>query len=254
MGEPNNALKVIATPTKLNQEDNFCDLKRLQGGVYILNFTGNLQHMFSPEAIRSIDESLDQVARDRSACALITTNQGKFFSNGMDVNYLRKCDRQGALEYLLLFQKLLSKLLTFCLPTIAVIRGHAVGAGCIYAMAHDYRLMISDHPGYIFMNEVDLGLSLTPGIMAVLHSKLPVSTFQEAILTGKRYDGRDAATARLVHATCPTGPSLLQEGIKKAMEYKARNWKREVYHALKMEMFQTTVRELENGGVGFARM
>ncbi|GMP53598.1 hypothetical protein CsSME_00019018 [Camellia sinensis var. sinensis] len=30
---------------------------------------------------------------------------------------------------------------------------HAVGAGCIYAMAHDYRLMISDHPGYIFMNE-----------------------------------------------------------------------------------------------------
>ncbi|CAK9134160.1 unnamed protein product [Ilex paraguariensis] len=165
---------------------------------------------FSPESIRLIDELVDQVTRDGRACAMITTNQ----------------------EYV-------SKLLTFSIPTIAVIRGHAVGAGCIFALAHVYRLMISSR-GYIFMNEIDLGLPLTPGIMAVLRSKLHPSSFQEAILTGKRYNGKEAAAAGIVHVA--------------AMEYETKNWKREVFHALKMEMFKTTVRELENGGVGFARM
>ncbi|KAA8524024.1 hypothetical protein F0562_010545 [Nyssa sinensis] len=138
--------------------------------------------------------------------------KGKFFSNGMDVNYLKECDRQAAIEYLLMFQRLVSKLLTFCLPTIAVIRGHAVGAGCVFALAHDYRLMTSTR-GYIFMNEVDLAMSLTPGNMAVLHSKLSLSTFQEAILTGKRYNGGGAAAAGIVHATYPSGSTLLQKGI-----------------------------------------
>ncbi|XP_059664209.1 enoyl-CoA delta isomerase 2, peroxisomal-like [Cornus florida] len=283
MGEPTNTWINETQPTKLNQEHNFCDLKRVEGGVYILNLTGEIQHRFTPKAIRSIDESLDQVLRDASACALITTNQildigwwlmmmaklfklcldilwinlnmesGKFFSNGMDVDYIKDCNKQVATEYLQMFQRLVSKLLTFCLPTIAVIRGHAVGAGFIFALAHDYRLMTSSR-GYIFMNEIDLGMSLTPGNMAVLRSKLPLSTFQEATLTGKHYDGERAAAAGIVHATCPIGPKLLEEGINIAMEYKARNWKRQVYYALKMEMFKTTVTELENGEIGFARM
>lgn len=102
-------------------------------------------------------------------------------------------------------------------------RGHAVGASCVFALAHDYRLMSSER-GYIFMNEVnayidlseitrfleystcisrppsfhipirltgmsnflhqvDLGMSLVPGVTALLRAKLPVSTSQEAILT-----------------------------------------------------------------------
>ncbi|KAL3503080.1 hypothetical protein ACH5RR_037529 [Cinchona calisaya] len=238
---------------KLYQEKSFCELERLDGGVYILKFTGEDQHRFTPASIQLIDELLDQVLRDKSACALITTNQGKFFSNGMDVKYLRQCDSQMAIEYLFMFQRLVSKLLTFCIPTIAVIRGHAVGAGCIFSLAHDYRLMISSR-AYIFMNEVDLGLSLTPGNMALLCSKLPISVFQEAVLTGKRYDGTEAAAAGIVQVTCSSWPNLLREGTKKAMEYKSKNWKRVAYHGLKMEMFKTTVKELEDGGTGFARL
>lgn len=88
-------------------------------------------------------------------------------------------------EYLPLFQRLVSKLLTFCIPTIAIIRqvsrqnhqrnpmyiswkisyslsddciycsGHAVEAVCKLSLARDYRLMSTSH-GYIFMNEVSV--------------------------------------------------------------------------------------------------
>ncbi|XP_044461981.1 enoyl-CoA delta isomerase 2, peroxisomal-like [Mangifera indica] len=239
-------------PLTLQQSNpgDFCQLSQLEGGVYILSFTGEFQHKLTLEAIRLIDKLLDQFVRidvtaDVCACALITANQGKFFSSGMDVNYLKECHRQEAIEYLLLFQRLVSKLLTFCIPTIAIISGHAVEAVCKLSLARDYRLMSTSH-GYIFMNEVDLGMSLAPGNMAVLHSKLPMSTFQEAVLTGKRYNGKAAAAGRIVHAAFP--PSiLLQKGIRKAMEYKARNWKRKTYQALNMETYKATIQELENG-------
>ncbi|XP_058106917.1 uncharacterized protein LOC131250651 [Magnolia sinica] len=74
-------------------------------------------------------------------------------------------------EYLLMFQRFVSKILTLCVPTIAVIRGHVVGMGCIFALAHDYRLMASNY-GYIFMNEVDFGLPFTLGNVNVLQLKL----------------------------------------------------------------------------------
>ncbi|XP_039171788.1 enoyl-CoA delta isomerase 3-like [Eucalyptus grandis] len=160
--------------TEINKEDRFCELGMGGGGVFVLSFVGESHHRFSPAAICLINELLDSlsgcnmpdqtthrnscltpVSRDEKARLLITTNQGKFFSDGMDVNYLGCTDRERPVEYLMSFQKLVSKLLTFHLPTIAVIRGHAVGVGCIFALAHDYRLMSSDH-GYVFMNEVNL--------------------------------------------------------------------------------------------------
>ncbi|XP_044461968.1 probable LRR receptor-like serine/threonine-protein kinase At1g07650 [Mangifera indica] len=66
------------------------------------------------------------------------------------------------------------------------------------------------------------------------------------VVSMKRYNGKAAAAGRIVHAAFP--PSiLLQKGIRKAMEYKARNWKRKTYQALKMEMYKATIQELENG-------
>ncbi|KAI5662343.1 hypothetical protein M9H77_21666 [Catharanthus roseus] len=61
-----------------------------------MNFIGNSQHRFRPESLQFIDALLGQVLMDKTASALITTNEGKFFSNGMDVNYLKKCDNKAA--------------------------------------------------------------------------------------------------------------------------------------------------------------
>ncbi|XP_031266006.1 uncharacterized protein LOC116124428 [Pistacia vera] len=202
------------TPLTLRQLNpaDFCELSGLEGGVYVLNLTGEFQRRLTLEAIRLIHKLLDQVAGDVCAYALITTNQVTVWTSQFYLKHELIClVKSGEI----LFKS-----------------GHAVGAGYVFSLAHDYRLM------------VDLGMSLTPGNMAVLHSKLPVSTFQEAVLTGKRYNGKAAAAAGIVHAAFPSS-ILLQKGIKKAMEYKARNWNRKAYQALKMKCTRPQYKSLK---------
>ncbi|KAL9660552.1 hypothetical protein QQ045_025367 [Rhodiola kirilowii] len=67
--------------TNLQSVSAYSNLQRLESGVYILTFTGEPQHRFTPEAICSINDSLDQ---------------GMFFSNKVDFNYLKKLDIERA--------------------------------------------------------------------------------------------------------------------------------------------------------------
>ena len=53
--------------------------------------------------------------------------------------------------------------------------------------------------GYWCLPEADLGLPLTPEMFSVITAKIPARTGQEAILTGRRYGGPDAAAAGIVH-------------------------------------------------------
>src|SRR4029077_14416293 len=84
--------------------------------------------------------------------------------------------------------RLLGRLVTFPVPTVAAVNGHAFGAGAVLAVAHDFLVMREDR-GYWCLPEADLGLPLTPALFAVVAAKLPARGGQEAILTGRRYGG-----------------------------------------------------------------
>ena len=45
--------------------------------------------------------------------------------------------------------------------------GYAIAGGCMLAMCHDFRIMREDM-GYVTMNEIDLGIPITPGMNAVV--------------------------------------------------------------------------------------
>ncbi len=89
------------------------------------------------------------------------------------------------------------RLLTLPLPTVAAVNGHAFGAGAVFAIAHDVVVMRADR-GYWCMPEADLGLPVTGPMYAVLEAKLPRRAAQQAILTGRRFGGTDAAAAGIV--------------------------------------------------------
>jgi Delta3-Delta2-enoyl-CoA isomerase len=62
------------------------------------------------------------------------------------------------------------------------------------ALAHDQRTMRADR-GYFCLPEVDIGIPFTPGMSALIAARLPVRTAHEAMTTGRRYGGEDAAAA-----------------------------------------------------------
>ena len=49
-----------------------------------------------------------------------------------------------------------------------MINGYAIAGGCIFALAHDYRVMRNEF-GYLQMNEIELGLALPPGNILIFN-------------------------------------------------------------------------------------
>ena len=166
-----------------------------QGEVWVLRVDEG-ENRFSAEVIRRWNELLDEAEAAPVPKALVTTGSGKFYSNGLDLDYLQSGKVDPA-EYLGSVLAIMSRILTFPAITVAAMNGHAFGAGAQVALAHDYRVMRRDR-GYFCMPEIDLGMSLHPGMTALIQARLPVQTAHEVIATGTRYSGDLALERRIV--------------------------------------------------------
>ena len=170
------------------------------GPVWTLDL-GDDENRFSPDWIDAVTAALDAVASSSEPAALVTTGGGKFYSNGLDLDWLGAHPDQMA-PYVERVQALLAMMLTLPVPTVAAVSGHAFGAGAMFAMAHDYRVMREDR-GYFCFPEVDIGIPFTPGMAALVQSRLSPRAAVDAMTTGRRYAGSEAAAAGLVDATGP---------------------------------------------------
>ncbi|KAL2049924.1 hypothetical protein ABVK25_009791 [Lepraria finkii] len=119
---------------------------------------------------------------------ITTSGIQKFYSNGLDYDSAIKT--KGFFEDSL--YPLWRRLLTYPMPTIALIPGHAFAAGFMTAMMHDYRLM-NPHRGYLCLNELDFGAPLKPPMASIFRQKVPnPNTFRTMILESKRYGALEA--------------------------------------------------------------
>ncbi|MGM0930511.1 MAG: enoyl-CoA hydratase/isomerase family protein [Actinomycetota bacterium] len=165
-------------------------------GVAVLDL-GSGENRFTLAWLEELDQLLDKVLADPPP-AMVTTGTGKFYSNGLDV-----AESEGPVvleaDYVRAVQELYSRILTLPLPTAAAINGHAFGAGALLAMAHDYRVMRADR-GFFCFPEVHVGIPFPPGMAALAQCKLDPLTARNAMLTGRRFGGEEAAEAGLADA------------------------------------------------------
>jgi enoyl-CoA hydratase/carnithine racemase len=166
-----------------------------EGDVFVLRIDAG-ENRFSFALLAEIGAALDQVEQAGAPAALVTTGSGKFYSNGLDVEWMMAHPAQLD-DYLAQVLGLAARLLTFPATTVAAINGHAFGAGALLALAHDFRLMRADR-GYFCMPEVDMKIPLHPGMVAILQARLPAQTAHEVIATGKRWGGNEAVARGIV--------------------------------------------------------
>jgi enoyl-CoA hydratase/carnithine racemase len=103
----------------------------------------------------------------------------------------------GALGFLSRVHELLARVLEIGVPSVAALQGHTYAAGAMLALAHDQRVMRADR-GYFCLPEVDLGIPFTPGMSALIASRLAMPTAHEVLALGRRYGGEEAARAGIV--------------------------------------------------------
>ncbi|OCB16864.1 enoyl-CoA hydratase [Mycolicibacterium porcinum] len=171
------------------------------GEIAILDL-GDDENRFSPEFLDEVDAQLDAILA-RGAHGLVTTADSKFYSNGLDLDWLGAHSDQGD-WYVGRVQGLLARMLTLPIPTAAAVVGHAFGAGAMLAIAHDFRVMRDDR-GFFCFPEVDIRIPFTPGMAALIQAKLTPQAAVASMTTGRRFGGVDAHAYGLVDATATEG-------------------------------------------------
>ena len=165
------------------------------GDVYVLDL-GDTENRFHPDWIASVNAALDEVEHTQGPCALVTAATGKFFSNGLDLEWLAAHPEQRH-DYVVSVHRLFARVLTLPMVTVAALQGHTFAAGAMLSLSHDFRVMRADR-GFWCLPEADIKIPFTPGMSALIQARLSPQTAHEAMVTARRYGGHDAFAAGLV--------------------------------------------------------
>ena len=188
------------------------------GDVWVLTMDDG-ENRFNRASIDELIDAVLTVAASDGPCALVTTGSGKFYSNGLDLDWLMA--GEGTDGFIEEVHRLFGRVLGFPAFTVAAVNGHAFAGGAMLAAAHDKVVMRADR-GYWCLPEVDLGLPLTPAMYATVAAHLPGPTLADAVLTGRRYGGLDAVAAGIA-AEAVAEDEVLTRAVSLAAELAAKD-------------------------------
>ena len=133
------------------------------------------------------------------------------------------------------FMQLMARTITFAMPTICAVNGHAFGAGFMFALCHDLRFMREDR-GYMCANEMDLGMAIPDPELALFRHKIPMHAFFETVQLARRWTGPAALSAGIVQATASL-EDIRSQAVAKAAELARLGERREVYRWMKEHIY-----------------
>lgn len=210
--------------------------------------TSREEHRWNPVLVSALGKALDAVEKSQ-ASAMVLGNEGKFWSNGMDLKYLDTADELAITQIDHSTSELMTRLCLFPLPTVAALAGHWVAAGGMMGLTFDFRVMASDR-GFFFIPGIDLGLVYSPLQMSIMKAKLPVKMHRDVILFNtKRWTAQDLLEQGVVDAMVPAA-DVLEKAVSMAssLAAKGRGPARATLGGIKSRLYSEVVPALGAGG------
>ncbi len=213
-----------------------------EGAVFVLTMNAG-ENRFNRGFVDAVNAALDEVEGTSGPAALVTVGgTEKFYSNGLDLAWLGSDEgRDSAATFVHEVITLFARFLTFPVPSVAAMNGHAFAAGGMLALAHDFRVMRADR-GFFCLPEVDINVPLAPGMTALIQEKLSARVVAETVLTGARLGGPQALERGIVDAAV-AGPDVLPKAIERAAALADKD--RGTYGALKRGLYARILPILE---------
>ena len=200
--------------------------------------------------VAELSTVLDAVeASSHGPCALVLTGEGKFFSNGLDVDRLMALPADELARFGREFSQQLARLVCLPVPTVAALNGHAFAGGAVLALAFDYRFMREDR-GWICLSEVDVGVPIDPGMMALVRAKLPAAIAARSVLEGHRFAAPEAVASGWADALAPEH-SLLEVATEQAARLAQKE--RTIFATLKRRLWHDVAVALTPDAAGGPR-
>ena len=159
----------------------------------------NIHNAFDDQLIQHLLGALEEVETNPDARILVLRSEGKIFSAGADLRWMRRMANFSGAENLAdaeQFAKLLHNLNTFSKPTIARVQGAAFGGGVGLVACCDVAVGCMD--ASFCLSEVRLGLIpavISPYVVAVIGERTARRYFQ----TAEKFDAQVAYRFGLLH-------------------------------------------------------
>lgn len=167
----------------------------------------NKLNAISPDLIKELAETLDELELNDDIRVLIITGSGRAFSAGADVSAFVGLTPIQAAIFSKKFQELTLKMEFYAKPIIIAINGYALGGGLEVAMSGDIR--IASETAILGQPEINLGFIPGAGGTQRLPRLVGRGQSKLMIFTGDSITARDALSLKLVDKVVP--PERLEQ-------------------------------------------
>ena len=229
--------------------------------VYVLHLEGTpnengggFMNKLNNEFLADFQSALDFVEKDAKGgeAGLVTVSKGKHYSDGLDLNFVLGIDSvEAKIQFLKNVELLFFRLLTFPMPTVAAVNGHAFAGGMLLALAHDYRIS-NNEKGFWCMSEIDIGSPLTPGYSALLNAKLNPQIASHMMISGARLNAKEMQNHGVVWDTAKGEAAVLEAAIKLAAKVGTKA--KPVMREIKEDLWWSTAKQLRDGSAARSKL
>jgi enoyl-CoA hydratase/carnithine racemase len=144
----------------------------------------------------ALDQALDEIAAREDMSVVVVAGRGRAFCAGNDLAEMATLSRGDAEALATAQARVMDRFGQLPQVTVAAVDGHALGGGCMLALAQDLRLA-SDRARF-GLPEVTLGFSPAYGIARLL-DVVPGGIARDLLLTGRAVRAQEALRLGLVH-------------------------------------------------------
>lgn len=186
----------MMTTTELVAAAQRLRVENVESNIYRLHLhSDRLDEGLFLEASRALDE----LAKRSDLKVLILDGEEDVFSAGASLTFLRKLSAGQVQERA--WWALPDKLLSFPVPIIAAVSGHAVGGGLMVALCCD--MLVGANESRYGFNFVELGFTPGMGATWLLPRVVGTAFAAEMLMTGKLYRGSELGNRALFNNIVP---------------------------------------------------
>ncbi len=188
---------------------------RPDGVLHVRLNRPDVHNAFHPTLIGELQATFVAAGQDSSTRAVLLSGNGKSFSAGADIAWMREAgdaDYQANLAGAERMAAMFHAIFDCPKPVVASIHGAALGGGTGLAAAVD--IAIASETATFGFTEVRLGI--VPAVIApYVIDKVGAAKARALFLTGERFRGREAERIGLVFRACP--PEALEDTVEQCL-------------------------------------
>lgn len=158
-----------------------------------------------PQLMKDLHAALQAAEADATVRVVVLSGEGRAFCAGDDLKEMA-AGHGGVAEaraFVELIQQVAVDMKTMRTPIIGAVHGYAVGGGCEIALGCD--LVVAAEDARFAFPESSVGQFVTGGVTHFLPRAIGLTLAKELLMTGRYFDGREAARLGLVNRAVPAG-------------------------------------------------